>query len=411
VQIELQSRKLGLEDLYALGEPGLRLFEAGYTKEQELEADRGGLELAVAAGYSARGGVDAMKRLEELEQPSPPANSLEDEMAQVPAQALEEYFRSHPPAGERVTALQKEIADNGWDATKPQRPLEILDIFLAARAQELDQQGEFAKSIALYKKALAANPSSAPILFGLAQANWRSGDAAETVQAAKDALLAGNRGTGVWQLLADALATQDPRGAANALGLEMTHYPDGTTMDITVESLGLRLLGADADKALADCKQLADPSSNALSADNRERLAWWMYRTGKLQDAEAILEDVHQSFPMDDHVKAERAWILSDLGRQADALDLAKLAPQNQGEGEAVLALVEWRAAQHGDADSSFAEAAAADPVWLEPHWAAHNYSPQAAAILDQLRTVELARRQKEKEEAEKARREDAAPQ
>ncbi len=229
------------------------------------------------------------------------------------------------------------------------------------------------------------------------------------MKTAKAALATGSRSIAVWQLLADALAALDPRGAAAALALEMSRYPNGTSMDITVEALGLRLLGPDEIRALADCKALVDPASNTISTDNRERMAWWMYRAGKLQDAEALLEDVHQSFPMDDRVQGERAWILSDLGRQADALDLAKLLPSSDRDREAALAMIEWRAAQHEDAESTFVEVAAADPVWLEPHWAAHNYSPQAAAILDQLRVTELARRKKVQEDAEKARREAAS--
>jgi predicted Zn-dependent protease len=52
LQYKLASEKLGLGDLFRFGAPAVEIFEAGYTKEQEFQADRTGLALAVEAGYS-----------------------------------------------------------------------------------------------------------------------------------------------------------------------------------------------------------------------------------------------------------------------------------------------------------------------------------------------------------------------
>lgn len=127
LQYELASRKLGLEGIYQLGRPAEEIFQAGYTKEQELEADRGGLELAVDAGYSPGGIIKLMERFEKMEaqsQPRPPGTPI-GEIARLPYGALEEYFRSHPPAAERIAALQTEIRAKNWNEFAPVRPLEI----------------------------------------------------------------------------------------------------------------------------------------------------------------------------------------------------------------------------------------------------------------------------------------------
>ena len=141
LQYELKSRELGLEGFYQLGSLGVRLFQAGYTKEQELEADRVGLGYAVAAGYSPAGAVDLMQRFAKLdpENRKAPASPVE-EMAGVPIQALQEYFRSHPPAAERIAAFEAEIASNEWNRKTPKRPLALRAIFQAEEAKELGQR-------------------------------------------------------------------------------------------------------------------------------------------------------------------------------------------------------------------------------------------------------------------------------
>ncbi len=67
LQYELAARKYGLSIFYQLGRPGIEIFRAGYTKEQELEADRVGLGFAVNADFSRQGAVDVMRRFEILE--------------------------------------------------------------------------------------------------------------------------------------------------------------------------------------------------------------------------------------------------------------------------------------------------------------------------------------------------------
>jgi predicted Zn-dependent protease len=127
LQYELASQKLGLQDVYHLGRPAVQIFQAGYTKEQELEADRVGLEYAAQSEYSPAGILQLMDNFEKLEAKNgaePPLSPI-DEIAGVPFAALQEYFRSHPPASERKAALESEIQKSGWNRSAPVRPLKM----------------------------------------------------------------------------------------------------------------------------------------------------------------------------------------------------------------------------------------------------------------------------------------------
>ena len=105
LQYELAAKKYGLGVFYQLGRPAVEIFQAGYSKEQELEADRAGLDIAVSRGYSPEGGIALMKRFEKLEaeesDPNRRAGSPIEEIAQVSVESLGQYFQSHPAASER----------------------------------------------------------------------------------------------------------------------------------------------------------------------------------------------------------------------------------------------------------------------------------------------------------------------
>jgi predicted Zn-dependent protease len=135
LQYELKARKLGLRGIYQLGKLAVMIFQAGYTKEKEAEADRAGLALAVAAGYSPAGAVEVERRFARLHpQTQRPAASPVEEIARVPLQSLREYFRSHPPSHERAVRLEKIIAERGWNIRQPQRPLEVRAILATEEA-------------------------------------------------------------------------------------------------------------------------------------------------------------------------------------------------------------------------------------------------------------------------------------
>ncbi len=411
LQFELKSRQLGLEGLYRIGALGVALFHAGYTKEQELEADRIGLALAVGAGYSSGGAVDAMQRLAKLHEATKrkPDSPIE-ELGDVPLQALQEYFRSHPPEAERIAAFEAEIAVNRWNANQARRPLEVRAIFLAAAAAELDRRGQFEQAVARYKEAIAADPGYLPARQGLAQTVWRSGDAAGTVGAAGEALTRDADSLPMWELLAKALAADDRPLAASRFHpfVKKTSPATESVRDhLEAETLGLRVYSGDhAEQALAAYdKGIEKETEPRIKAYRRYRMGAWLYRAGNLKKADEELEAARQAFPQDWPTRLALAWVLSDLNRQADAQGLFQggVPPASLPEMQALTAVLDWRSEQRDDARASFQHASAKDEVWLESHWAANNFSPAAAAVLGQLRVAELARRKEEEMRAQRA--------
>src|SRR5215469_9704994 len=108
VQQQEALRKIPLGELVGLT---IELFEAGYSKEQELEADREGTRLAVQAGFSANGAVRMFETFDQLyKETRAKAKTPQEELSQVALGTLEGYFRSHPPTPERIVQVQKMIA-------------------------------------------------------------------------------------------------------------------------------------------------------------------------------------------------------------------------------------------------------------------------------------------------------------
>jgi predicted Zn-dependent protease len=120
VQIEARLRNIPLGGLVALP---IELFEAGYSKEQELEADRDGAGLAVTAGYSAQGAVHMFQEFEKLHKTYVlKASTPDEEMSQVAIEGILGYFRSHPLPEEREAQIKRIMAANNWPALR-ERPI------------------------------------------------------------------------------------------------------------------------------------------------------------------------------------------------------------------------------------------------------------------------------------------------
>jgi predicted Zn-dependent protease len=110
MQYELAARKLKLSLPYALMSFPITIFQAGYQKELELEADRGSVDLLAVEGYSQQAAVILMKRFQtKFEATQIRDGSPVNEAARVLAEGLAEYFRSHPPAAERISEIEKEM--------------------------------------------------------------------------------------------------------------------------------------------------------------------------------------------------------------------------------------------------------------------------------------------------------------
>ena len=123
VQVQAKLRKLPLGELIGLP---IEIFQAGYSKEQELEADRDGTYLAFMAGYSPLGAIHVFETFERLHREYiQKAESPDQELSQVAIQVLAGYFRSHPLPQEREAQIQQLIAARKWPE-HPEKALRVL---------------------------------------------------------------------------------------------------------------------------------------------------------------------------------------------------------------------------------------------------------------------------------------------
>jgi beta-barrel assembly-enhancing protease len=126
VQVAANLKHLNLEVLGELLQLPFSLWEAGYRKDEELEADREGIFLAVQAGYSPYGAVEALNRLAKLgDEYVTHAQAPEDELSDLAMQSLQGYFRSHPLPSERLAQAHQIIAQQHWETRKEQKPFHV----------------------------------------------------------------------------------------------------------------------------------------------------------------------------------------------------------------------------------------------------------------------------------------------
>lgn len=126
VQIEARLRNLQLGLVGAILQIPVQVWEAGYNKDEELEADREGMRLAVLGGYSPYGAVTMFERFSKLHSEYVVhAQSPEEELTQLAIQSLQGYFRSHPLPSERLAQANSLIAREGWQDRKTQKPFRV----------------------------------------------------------------------------------------------------------------------------------------------------------------------------------------------------------------------------------------------------------------------------------------------
>ena len=122
VQVEARLRHIPFGGLIALP---ISVFQAGYSKEQELEADREGTFLMVRSGYTAEGAVRLFETFERLEPRAHrrAANPV-DESARVAVGGIFDYFRSHPLPTERKRQVEDLIVHERWPV-RQEKPLRL----------------------------------------------------------------------------------------------------------------------------------------------------------------------------------------------------------------------------------------------------------------------------------------------
>ena len=122
LQVEAKLRNLNLGVVGALARIPVSVFQAGYGKQQEFEADREGMRLAGRTGYSTYGAVRLFERMAQMqEEYIIKARTPPGEISQIALESLKGYFRSHPAPRERAALLR--ATQDGWPL-KPERDLQ-----------------------------------------------------------------------------------------------------------------------------------------------------------------------------------------------------------------------------------------------------------------------------------------------
>ncbi len=123
LQIEAVFHHLPAGELFGLP---VEVFVAGYSKSQEMEADREGTKLAAVSGYSPQGAIQLFEVFERLRpEGAARAATPQQELSNIALQGLLGYFRSHPSSAERIDQIRKMIADGQLVNQQKMRPIKL----------------------------------------------------------------------------------------------------------------------------------------------------------------------------------------------------------------------------------------------------------------------------------------------
>ncbi len=126
VQWEAQLHHLDLDVVAAIVQIPMSVWQAGYSKDEEFEADREGLRLATAVGYSPQGALKMLDRFNRLhDEFVVHAATPVGELSQVAIEGLNGYFRSHPLPSERIAQVKEIIAKDRLPASRPLRQFRL----------------------------------------------------------------------------------------------------------------------------------------------------------------------------------------------------------------------------------------------------------------------------------------------
>lgn len=408
VQIESAIQKLPLGSLAQLP---VEMFEAGYSKDQELEADREGAKLAEAAGYSAEGAISMFRKFQKLEEDvhqyraqasqQRTVFTLPGEIGNVLVlQTLEDYFRTHPPEAERIAQIERLMADEHWPTDQKQKTLAVAYLLVTDQARNYFAADQLDKALESAKKALATEPDYVPAMLVLADVDFEKADFSSAAEMYGRVLRLDPKQDQVSLLYATSLSASLPAKEALAqFAREADAAPQLRERAWFVEEqAGLKLITGDVSATRSLAQQLENSEVEAAPI-MLGRLGWWYYRFGDLNTAADLLGQAVEQRPQVAWLSAKLGWVLiaqrkyeSAQQRFRDAIGANDaLIRAEIGMGIAVAA---WEQEQAGPAVSSFRFAVGARAAWLNPQWVMALYGPQVSATTQAIR-AESERRKK----------------
>ncbi|HUJ41846.1 MAG TPA: M48 family metalloprotease [Candidatus Acidoferrales bacterium] len=346
LQIELAMRRIPLAGVAALP---VAVFVAGYTKDQELEADREGAKLAAAAGYSPLEVIAVFEEFDKLyKQTHDRSRNPAEEVSRVAMQTLEGYFRSHPLPQERIAAVRREV---GSLPAPPSRPLEFQEVFARDEAVKALAEGRYGAASLLATRVLTIKPDDLPALKALAEARFALRDYAGALAnygklSPLDAEAASDVRAFAVQMASAALQRQDLKLAAELAQHAMEFEP------VSLEAYLLRiralLLTGDVDAAWETTQQLMKiaPGGHGELPEVARSRAEQLMKLHDYAQAERLAGYALRILPEDPDYLPEygrAAFAAGDFAHAADAfLKLCEVMPQ---ETAASSQGISWHAA------------------------------------------------------------------
>jgi predicted Zn-dependent protease len=394
VQQEQALRKIPLGGLVALP---IAVFEAGYSKDQELEADREGTRLAVQAGYSAGGAVRMFETLERLHQEyQARAKTPQEEVSQVALQTLEGYFQSHPLPSERIAQVQKMIASEGWTA-RPERDLRVAYIFWTARARNALDAGKYAQAEQLANQSLRLRPDQPRAFQVLARAQFAQANFSGAAAAYRKILESDSANPEIVASYAQALAAADRRSAVAEFRRWAESVKGEKPREVELAAAGLGLLAGDsgaAHRLEIELQQMGDVQAPVWKGE----LGWWHYLKGDYQKSLDLLSEAVQQRPGEMKLWLLLAWTQIEIRRYNDALHTlngAVYEQKIQPERAIIRAVARWQAQEHDQALLDFNVALDGHPEWENSSWVQALYSPRVTQSIQEMQAERERRRQK----------------
>ncbi len=404
VQLEARLRKIPLGALLVIP---AAVFEAGYSKDQELEADREGTRLAVWASYSPLGALRMFETFDRLNQECVQrSRSPQEELSSLAIQTIEGYFRSHPPTSERVEQIRKLIADEHWQGLTRERDLEVAYVFWTERAWRAYAAHHYDVAAGLARRSLELQPDQALALIVLGRSEFARANFSEAAAAFRKAFDKRQIDDELMQAYGDALAARHtPAESLREFEGWIAKHPElKPLLAVEVELAGLMLTvrgEAAAEAALAT----SAGKSTSLPPELRGRFGWWYYRAGKFERAAELLEGAVQERSGDPILQTRLGWALMEqhkleaaIQRFSSAYDGGVPAEGNRRnrvftERRIGLAVARWQSHQFDLALGEFAGASVSQPEWLNPQWVKAVYSTGVAKTIEELKAEQKKRR------------------
>ena len=364
----------------------IEIFEAGYSKDQELEADREGTRLSIQAGYSPNGAIRMFEAFQRLYQEyHVKSRTPQEEITQTALDTLEGYFQSHPLPSERITQIQQLITAENWPVT-PERDLQIAYIFWAKRAENAFTAHQYKATADLARRSLKIK-SNRNALEIAAKAEFSQAHFRMAAEYYRDILDLGSPSIDDVRSFAAALALSDRHTAAIQFQQWMGTIKGIQPQGLEVTSAGLSLLSGNPAPAKQQAElvhRAAQVNTSIWAPQALAELAWWYYLSGDYASARDLIHDAVELRPSEEHFAILTAWIEIQLRQLAEANQSLGYV-SNDPEKEMARAVLFWQESYTDRAIVRFDAAVRSQPEWQTPEWVRAQYSPLVAESIEQM--------------------------